>query len=105
MEALIKKRIEEAAQEFDKECLRIVFENGANFILNNLWISVEEALPPRDESISYTATSVRVLVRIDFEGIIQHRTAVYDYSLKKWSMYDKGVTHWMNIPRLGGGEK
>lgn len=121
MDEILKQRIEKKSKElgqmffpdnmnpwaranWEAGYVESACEEMATFALKNQWISVDEALPPRDENISYTATSVRVLVRIDFEGIIQNRTAVYDYSLKKWSMYDKGVTHWMLIPSLEGGE-
>lgn len=81
-----------------------LFKEGAEYALNHQWISVDEELPPRNEDITYVDFSEHVLVRIDFEGNIIHRTACYDYANKRWTMYSKFVTHWMSIPPLEGGE-
>lgn len=88
----------------EEQCLRVyAFEDGAEWALSHQWISVDEELPPRNDDITYVAFSEHVLVRIDFEGNIIHRTAYYDYANKRWTMYDKHVTHWMHIPSLEGG--
>jgi hypothetical protein len=117
MNTILQKRIEEAAEEYANSTtsnLLNVFETtgrfegfnqGATFALQNQWISVDEELPLRNENITYAAFSEHVLVRIAFEGNIIHRTACYDYANKRWTMYDKYVTHWMPIPTLKGCEK
>jgi uncharacterized UBP type Zn finger protein len=111
MNIILQKRIVEAAKDYsdhnyvDEGVEVPAFIEGADFALKNQWISVEEALPSKDENIKYTDTSIRVLVRLDFDGEISHRTAIYSYALHKWSQYDKFVTHWMEIPSLEGGEE
>lgn len=98
MNAILQKRITEAAKEFDKESSRIIFENGANFILNNLWISVDEALPKE---------KYLVLTRVKTPVGIVHRSDYYinDYWYMCRYNQEEIVTHWMEIPSLKGGEK
>lgn len=102
MNEILQQRIEEAANEFDKESSRVIFENGANFILNNQWISVDEALPEEDENNK--GFSVQVFVT---GGIHRTTNAIYSFNDKKF--YSAGFllssTHWMPIPSLEGGEK
>lgn len=99
---LLQKRIEEAAtflfkqRGLDKESCR----QAMYYILANQWISIEEALPPEDNNTKYTGHSIRVFVRVDFNGQISYCNLVYIYEQNKWSMYDGHITHWMAIPEL-----
>ena len=81
------------------------FIAGNTFALQNQWISVDEALPPEDNNTKYTGHSIRVFVRVDFNGQISYCNLVYIYEQNKWSMYDGHITHWMPIPKLKGDEK
>ena len=110
MNTVLQKRIGEAANDFDKESSRVIFENGANFILNNLWISVEEDLPPYDDRLK--TISIDVIVRNEYG---KATSAWYDYANKVWHLLygeiagddvlDSKITHWMPIPSLEGGEE
>jgi len=70
----------------------------ANWLLSNLWISVEEALP----EIVDGYRSALVIVRSKYNS----------YDVAKWDEYYKdwvtpyytvaNVTHWMPIPKTGG---
>lgn len=111
MNEILQQRIEEAAHEFDKEGLRVIFENGANFILNNLWISVEEALPEEKRIIAKISTDFcgkddcyEILHRIAKEHIdLRHPDGYYDCCGE--SVPTSAITHWMAIPPIEGGEK
>ena len=116
MEALIKKRIEEAAKEEREQCrednneiwrdrptyndVEASFIKGATFALQNQWISVGEALPENAELyfVAYKALDM-----------ILFSTGCYHSDIKEWYvdgygyMYD--VIHWMHIPSLEGGEE
>lgn len=98
MNEILQKRIEEAAKEFDKEGLRIIFENGANFILNNLWISVEEALPEKDIPNCFVAYKAM--------DMVLYSTGSYEKDNKEWYVdgvgFNAEVTHYMPIPSLKG---
>ena len=78
------------------------------------WISVDEALPPRQKTTKGEdlEQSIPVFVR-DNEG--NYTSAWYSFYSKHWfmgygeaflkqSIYSK-ITHWMAIPSLKGGEK
>ena len=82
------------------------FISGANFALQNQWISVEEALPEKMKDKNY---SKYVLARQEYYEHEYHVIARYDYNFKMWvsTTYFKPefITHWMPIPILEGGEK
>jgi len=88
--------------------MEVVFNCAAHFILNNLWISVEEALPTLDEKYDF---SERYIVRTQNNEIkvmrIFRNIAWCDiYRGGAYIPFEKDiVTHWMPIPSLEGGEK
>lgn len=130
MEALIKKRIEEAAIEYSfnipselfhslqtqherklwKDEIEQAYIYGGEDSLQNQWISVEEALPPYDDRLK--TISIDVIVRNEYG---KATSAWYDYANKVWHLlYGEiagddvlvsKITHWMCIPSLEGGEK
>lgn len=94
---------------------KAAFELAIRFTLENLWISVDEALPPKRKTTKgeELEESIPVFVR-DNEG--NYTSAWYSFYGKHWymafgeaflkqSIYSK-ITHWMPIPKLKkGGEK
>lgn len=62
------------------------------------WISVDEALPPKEDNDS----SITVIVHCQkgWCGIDYYR-----YKYGEWLNNRNSVTHWMQIPSLEGGEK
>ena len=115
MNEILQKRIEEAARDFNhKEGIPYAltghvfnaFMEGATFILQNQWISVEEALPTeRDEEDEQYSTNVLARTKDCI------RYAYYDFYNESWYSVEGGyrfsgdVIHWMCIPSLEGGEK
>lgn len=126
MNTILQKRIEEAAEtsitetlmstpnyEFSPKAtdmLECAYIKGAEDILNNQWISVEEALPPHDDRLK--TISIDVIVRNEYG---KATSAWYDYANKVWhllygeiagdDLIDSKITHWMPIPEMKGGEK
>lgn len=114
MNTILQKRIEEAARIEREQCrednneiwrgnptyndVEASFIKGATFTLQNQWISVEEALPPKEDNDS----SITVLIhcRKGWYGI-----DYYIYKHDVWRNNGNNVTHWMEIPSLKGGEK
>lgn len=129
MNTILQNRIEEAAKKYcrDKnyilpddtelslEALTAIdaYIEAAKSILQNQWISVEEALPPRTYFLDGKESdkSIYVLVRYKNGAVT---SAWYCYCTKVWyfAIGRKGdnsihseITHWMEIPSLKGGEE
>ena len=80
-----------------------MFLAGAEFALNNQWISVEEDLPCNHKeliSTEYDKETIYVLV-IGKDAIAD--TDCMEYNGKEWRWQRNsffGPTHWMPIPKL-----
>lgn len=88
---ILQENIRKKAEGYGK--LAPVFLKGAEFALENQWISVNERLPPEEKD----GLSIKVLVvstknKIDFSR--------YDYDVGGWisSVLDIEFTHWMPLP-------
>ena len=80
--------IQNKAEGFGK--LAPVFLEGAEFALNNQWISVNDDLPCNHDELkpnSYATYKVIVLLN---DGRIRETYMFYD----KWVQYGKKITHW-----------
>ena len=93
----LDEKIQKKAEGFGK--LALAFLEGADFALNNQWISVEEDLPyNHEELLLYNNITHQVLVR--------KKNGEYDISFMfyfiKWEFIIglENVTHWMPIPKL-----
>lgn len=82
------------------------------FTLENLWISVEEALPELSEERCCSAVSEIVLIKCANGAITRARyiKIVGEFKTSGWKCVDAGfgvgsdeVTHWMPIPELKEG--
>ena len=84
----IQEKIKKKSEEFGK--LASVFIKGAEFALNNQWISVNDDLPCNHDELkpnSYATYKVIVLLN---DGRIRETYMFYD----KWVQYGKKITHW-----------
>ena len=118
MNTILQKRIEEAAikvsdvcepcdygDPFCASCHRPYMYDSAKkmgeVILNNQWVSVEEALPEEKFNDGYQFVFVRIHL---YDDTFYYDT---DYIKKgKWELHkNQKITHWMEIPSLEGGEK
>ena len=110
-EILRKRIIEEAFQESSMSMYETFQESNAafnaaikvaTFTLQNQWISVEEALPEENKLGDSDFVFVKTSIRYPF-------LACYSYKHETWKDINHvaihGVTHWMQIPELKGGEQ
>ena len=84
----VQEKIQKKAEGFGK--LAPVFLEGAEFALNNQWISVNDDLPCNHDELkpnSYATYKVIVLLN---DGRIRETYMFYD----KWVQYGKKITHW-----------
>ena len=84
----LQEKIKQKAEGYGK--LAPVFLEGANFALENQWISVEDDLPRNHEELkpnSYATYKVIVLLN---DGRIRETYMFFD----KWVQYGKKITHW-----------
>ena len=85
---IIQEKIQKKAEGFGK--LAPVFLEGAEFALENQWISVNDDLPCNHDELkpnSYATYKVIVLLN---DGRIRETYMFYD----KWVQYGKKITHW-----------
>lgn len=122
MNTILQKRIEEAAKRYCQDMNYMLpfdtkpsletltamaaFTQGAEYGLQNQWISVDEELPTeRDKEDEQYSTNVFARTKDCI------RYAYYDFYNESWCSVEGGyrfggdVTHWMPIPSLEGGEK
>ena len=84
----LQEKIQKKAEGYGK--LAPVFLEGAEFALNNQWISVNDDLPCNHDELkpnSYATYKVIVLLN---DGRIRETYMFYD----KWVQYGKKITHW-----------
>ena len=84
----VQEKIKKKAEGFGK--LAPVFLEGAEFALENQWISVNDDLPCNHDELkpnSYATYKVIVLLN---DGRIRETYMFYD----KWVQYGKKITHW-----------
>lgn len=118
MNEILQKRIEEAARKYGcdayiKYCrqhgvdaatakhpsLENAFITGAEWMLQNMWISVEDELPEKD-------VSVLVCGGNSDECWFTHRSS--SAQADKYGFANVcpiEITHWMSIPSLEGGKE
>lgn len=118
MNETLQQRIEEAAKKFatttDGKIMSFAYlaaKQMANFILDNQWISVDEALPEYYRNVLVIFDDLHIInAFFDGEcwwwndgfviGVNSYGDAIYS---SQQSCEDK-PTHWMPIPQLKGGE-
>ena len=84
----LQDKIKKKAEGFGK--LAPVFLEGAEFALNNQWISVNDDLPcNHDELKPNSYATYKVIVLLNDERI-RETYMFYD----KWVQYGKKITHW-----------
>lgn len=93
----IQEKIQKKAEEFDK--LAPVFLEGAEFALNNQWISVNDDLPCNHDElfINDDKKETKTVLSIINGYIMMSRM----YKKHKWHWNsEKQPTHWMPIPEI-----
>ena len=95
---MIQEKIQKKAEGFGK--LAPAFLEGAEFALNNQWLSVDEDLPCNHEELMrlsfFTRTVLASSDGIDHEFAYMHKTVTDEW---KWTSI-RNVKYWMPIPEL-----
>jgi hypothetical protein len=124
MNTILQKRIEEKSKELGQMFFpdnmnvfaRPNWEAGyietackeiANFALQNQWISVEEALPEKEQYVLVAVLdTIKNEYNYGFDAVTDSTEVVTDeHGFRIWVDTDR-ITHWIPIPELPkGGEK
>ena len=98
-----QEKIQKEAEKYGE--LAPIFLEGANFALNNQWISVEDDLPYNHEELiaadgRYEKNTIYVIT-INKYGIIESNyMALYDDGKWGWEYDVPAPCYWMLIPKL-----
>lgn len=93
-----EEKMQRKAEEFGK--LAPVFLEGAEFALNNQWISVNDDLPCKHkELVEYDVSTVLVFVKTKYSTTGTDYMRLYGDFTWRWERYHN-ITHWMLIPKL-----
>lgn len=98
-----EEKMQRKAEEFGK--LAPVFLEGAEFTLNNQWISVEDDLPCNHEELIETGghyeKNTICVITINKHGIIEsNHMVLYDDGKWEWKYGVPAPCYWMLIPKL-----
>ena len=97
----LQEKIQKKADEYGK--LAPVFVEGADFALNNQWISVDEDLPCNHEELIITGNYYKKetinVITIDKHEIIDNYMVLCDGGKWEWK-YGVKPYYWMPIPEL-----
>lgn len=95
---MIQEKIQKKAEGYGK--LAPVFLEGAEFALNNQWVSVEDDLPCNHEELMWSSFFTQTVLAssdgIDHEFAYMHKTVTDEW---KWTSI-KNVKYWMPIPKF-----
>ena len=93
----LQEKIQKKAEEYRERGLASVFLEGADFALNNQWISVEDSLPNQDEEVIVLCDELNTATfyKISFAHIVD-KTMCQDYN--GWNI--PNVVYWFPMPKL-----
>ena len=97
----LQEKIQNKAEEFGK--LAPVFIEGANFALNNQWISVDEDLPCNHKELIYGIEVSEGTETVEVFARNEHGDIWDDYMIYengKWRWNDFEPSYWMIAPKL-----
>ena len=92
----LQEKIQKKAEGFGK--LAPVFLEGAEFALNNQWISVDDDLPCNHKELLVNDTLTKSVIIRNSDGSIEFSLMYLDVEWK-WMSGDN-PTHWLSIPEL-----
>ena len=91
----LQEKIQKKAEEYGE--FAQAFLEGAEFVLNNQWISVEDDLPCNHEELINGSSTVEVFAACK-NGYFSSTYMIK--GLKKWGWYDFKPDYWMIPPKL-----
>ena len=84
----LQEKIQKKAEGYGQ--LAPVFLEGAEFALNNQWISVNDDLPCNHDELKPNSYATYKVIALLNDGRIRETYMFYD----KWVQYGKKITHW-----------
>ena len=93
----LQEKIQNKVEEYRERGLASVFLEGAEFALNNQWISVDEDLPCNHDELIDGSSTVEVFAACK-NGYFSSTYMIK--GLKKWGWYDFKPDYWMIPPKL-----
>ena len=92
---VIQEKIQKKAEGFGK--LASVFLKGAEYALNNQYISVEDDLPCLHKEL-FDGTETKHVVTLDSNGDIHLDYMIYYFTKWEWNRKDANILFWFPIP-------
>ena len=92
---IIQEKIQKKAEGFGK--LASVFLEGAEYALNNQYISVEDDLPCLHKEL-FDGTETKHVVTLDSNGDIHLDYMIYYFTKWEWNRKDANILFWFPIP-------
>ena len=92
---IIQEKIQKKAEGFGK--LASVFLKGAEYALNNQYISVEDDLPCFHKEL-FDGTETKHVVTLDSNGDIHLDYMIYYFTKWEWNRKDANILFWFPIP-------
>ena len=92
---IIQEKIQKKAEGFGK--LASVFLKGAEYALNNQYISVEDDLPCLHKEL-FDGTETKHVVTLDSNGDIHLDYMIYYFTKWEWNRKDANILFWFPIP-------
>ena len=91
----LQEKIQKKAEGFGK--LASVFLKGAEYALNNQYISVEDDLPCLHKEL-FDGTETKHVVTLDSNGDIHLDYMIYYFTKWEWNRKDANILFWFPIP-------
>ena len=92
---IIQEKIQKKAEGFGK--LAPAFLEGAEYALNNQYISVEDDLPCLHKEL-FDGTETKHVVTLDSNGDIHLDYMIYYFTKWEWNRKDANILFWFPIP-------
>lgn len=91
----LQENVKKKAEGFGK--LASVFLKGAEYALNNQYISVEDDLPCLHKEL-FDGTETKHVVTLDSNGDIHLDYMIYYFTKWEWNRKDANILFWFPIP-------
>ena len=91
---ILQENIKKKADGFGK--LAPAFLEGAEYALNNQWISVEDDLPCFHKEL-FDGTETKPVVTLDSNGDIHLDYMIYYFTKWEWNRKDANILFWFPI--------
>ena len=94
---ILQEKINKKAEGYGK--FASVFLEGAEYALNNQYISVEDDLPCFHKEL-FDGTETKLVVTLDSNGDIHLDYMIYYFTKWEWNRKDANILFWFPIQKL-----